>query len=110
MYKETLFSGCRCVEVDCWDGPNNEPKVTHGFTLTSSITFKSALEAIKETAFQFSPYPVCISLEMHCKKKQQDVIAFYLKSILGEENLYKLPSTLANITTIADIPHYPSPE
>ena len=70
MYKEVLLDGCRCVEIDCWDGPNKEPKVTHGHTLTSSILFSDCLKGIKETSFKFSPYPVIISIEMHCGKEQ----------------------------------------
>jgi hypothetical protein len=30
-YKTVLLKGCRCIEIDCWDGENNEPKVVHGY-------------------------------------------------------------------------------
>lgn len=68
MYEEALRIGCRCVELDCWDGPDGEPVITHGFTLTSSLTFQSTIETISQVAFKISPYPVILSLEMHCKK------------------------------------------
>jgi phosphatidylinositol phospholipase C, delta len=29
-YKSVLLKGCRCIEIDCWDGHNDEPKVVHG--------------------------------------------------------------------------------
>ena len=29
-YKTVLTRGCRCIEIDCWDGDNGEPKVVHG--------------------------------------------------------------------------------
>ena len=39
-YISDLCKGCRCVELDCWDGDNGEPIIYHGHTLTSKILFK----------------------------------------------------------------------
>jgi len=39
------------VTVDCWDGADDEPVVYHGHTLTSKISFKSAVDCIDEYAF-----------------------------------------------------------
>ena len=37
--------------VDCWDGPDGEPIVHHGYTLTSKILFKDVIETINKYAF-----------------------------------------------------------
>ncbi|XP_036290461.1 1-phosphatidylinositol 4,5-bisphosphate phosphodiesterase delta-4 isoform X1 [Pipistrellus kuhlii] len=86
-YIRALKRGCRCVEVDVWDGPNGEPVVYHGHTLTSRILFKEVVATLKKYAFQTSDYPVILSLENHCTWEQQGIIAQHLTEILGEQLL-----------------------
>ncbi|XP_068772064.1 1-phosphatidylinositol 4,5-bisphosphate phosphodiesterase eta-2 [Struthio camelus] len=101
MYAWVLQSGCRCVEVDCWDGPDGEPIVHHGYTLTSKILFKDVIETINKYAFVKNEYPVILSIENHCSVVQQKKMAQYLIEILGDkldlssvrsEDITKLPS------------------
>ncbi|XP_074416373.1 1-phosphatidylinositol 4,5-bisphosphate phosphodiesterase eta-2 isoform X3 [Larus michahellis] len=85
MYAWVLQSGCRCVEVDCWDGPDGEPIVHHGYTLTSKILFKDVIETINKYAFIKNEYPVILSIENHCSVVQQKKMAQYLTEILGDK-------------------------
>ncbi|EFP87188.2 Phospholipase C [Puccinia graminis f. sp. tritici] len=83
-YIRALQHGCRSVELDCWDGDAGEPVIYHGRTLTRKLQLSEALKAISKHAFVASPYPLILSLEVHCQPAQQERLAELLKTCLGE--------------------------
>lgn len=68
--------------------------------MTSDISFKEVLMNLRENSFINSPFPILLSIEMHCSNEQQKIMANMFKEIL--KDIYVLNEN--------DLPdQYPSP-
>lgn len=100
-YEIALKTGSRCVEIDAWDDGDNpeEPKVTHGFTLVSHVSFRMVCETIRdvfdeETALaakdaNYVVAPILLSLENHCGEKGQQRLVAIMREVFAERLLSK---------------------
>lgn len=110
-YINVLRRGCRCIEIDVWDGDDGEPEVFHGYTLTKEISFKDVCKAVAKHAFSeegslwqggAGEGPVIISLECHAGPEQQEKIVKIMREQWGDmlvqgidpEDVETLPSPL----------------
>lgn len=83
MYRQCLLAGCRCIELDCWDGTGemkDEPIITHGKAMCTDVPFKDVIYAIRDTAFVVSEYPVILSFENHCRYGTVFLFVFFFHS------------------------------
>jgi len=98
-YTTALRAGSRCVEIDAWDDDDNkdEPKVTHGYTLVSHITFRQVCETIRDVVDHeaaqsldtqgYHAAPIFLSLENHCGPYGQKRMVDIMREVWGDRLL-----------------------
>ena len=99
QYARVLSRGCRCIEIDIWDGDDGEPVVTHGWTLTSSVLLEDVLAGLNSFTFLKNDWPLVISIEQHCKSRGKMRCAALFEHYLGDR-----------ILRLSDTQEIPSPE
>lgn len=61
-----------------------EPRVLHGYTLTKEVSFRDVCTAIRDDAFTVSDLPLIISLEVHCRPQQQQLMVSIMKEAFSD--------------------------
>ncbi len=74
-----------------------EPRVLHGYTLTKEVSFRDVCVEIRKSAFVATDLPLIVSLEVHCKAEQQQVMVDIMKEtwdgvLVDEVEATELPS------------------
>ena len=80
-----------------------EPKVYHGYTLTSEMSFREVCAAIRDYAFAASNLPLIVSLEVHASPEQQEIMVEIMTEY-WKEMLVDLPLDTSQTAETTSLP------
>lgn len=101
-YIIALQRGCKCLELDCFDGTAGVV-VYHIYTATTEILFSDIIVIVKNYIISNpTTLPIILSLDNHCSLPYQEMQAHILKAELGDV-LYYPSSTCDKLPTPKDL-------
>ena len=103
MYAYAVLMGFRLVELDCYNGQDDDIIITHGYTLVSKLNLEDILKELKENAFKNSPYPVILSIENHLDQKHQKILAEKFQKYLVDLYIFPYDSPPKTIPTLEEL-------
>ena len=103
MYAFALLMGFRLVELDCYNGQDDDIIITHGYTLVTNIKLEDILIELKENSFKNSPFPVILSIENHLDEKHQKILAEKLQKYLVDLYIFPYDNAPETIPTLEEL-------
>ena len=103
MYSFAILNGYRLVELDCYNGEEDDIIVTHGYTLVTKLKLEDILIELRENGFKNSPYPIILSIENHLDDKHQQIMAKKLKKYLIDLYIFPIDSPPETIPTLEEL-------
>ncbi|KAK1765664.1 PLC-like phosphodiesterase [Phialemonium atrogriseum] len=95
------------VQANAPNAPGDivEPRVLHGYTLTREVSFRDVCVAIRDDAFTASDLPLIVSLEVHCRAAQQEVMVKIMQETWKEFLLPEPKDEAQMLPAPADLRH-----
>ena len=103
MYSFAILAGYRLVELDCYNGENDDIIITHGFTLVTKLKLEDVLIELRENAFKNSPYPIILSIENHLDERHQQIMAKSLQKYLIDLYIFPRDAPPETIPTLEEL-------
>ena len=82
MYGFSVLEGYRLVELDCYNGDDDNIIITHGYTFCGEINLIDILLQLKKFGFVNSDYPIILSIENHLDEHHQKIMSKLFQEIL----------------------------
>ena len=103
MYAFAVLKGFRLVELDCYNGQEDDIIITHGYTFVTKLKLEDILIELKENSFKNSPYPVILSIENHLDRKHQQILSEKLQKYLVDLYIFPYETPPNTIPTLEEL-------